>query len=322
MEDIVFENNLKLMVGEDIINNLPYSLSLRNCEKAMIVCDEPAYRLGYVDMVKTAFSNSPIDIMFVYQKVGDIALDTDIEEIARKFKYFKCDSIIAIGKKSAVMAAKGAKILITEGVRYVSHYKKESLSDYPTEDLQLVVVPTNFGTGFEALPIARIYNKVNNEIYEFDTTYCATNILVLETKMTDIIPPKAIATYGLHALAMAMECYVKDETPMIAKAYADAAIATVYKYLIKCLFKNANKEYRQKIMEAVGFAGCGYAMIKKNDLLSPLLFRRTLEYVASGKNPFSSVIIFSLIQVSLLFVGVSVVKYCHAGVEFGLVPII
>ena len=287
MDIRVFENTIKLMVGDGIVDNLPYVLSQKNCEKVMIVSDEPAFRLGYVDMVKRALANSPVEIKYLYNSVGDIALDKDSEEIARKYKNFNCDGIIAIGKKSAIMAAKGAKVLITEDVRYLSSFKSNNLTDFPSDTALLITIPINFGSGFEALPMARIYDKVNNAIYEIDTNYCATDIFVLDTKMTDITPPKAIATYGLFALSLAAECFIDDNSNMMAKAYADAAIVTIYKYLTKCIFKNANREYRQKVMEAVGFAGCGYAMIKKNDLLNSLSDIISDRYYANYANVYA-----------------------------------
>ena len=285
MEEIIsFDNTIKLLVGTGIINNLPYSLSLRNCEKVMIVCDEIAYRLGYVDIVKTAFDNSSIEITYTYKKIGDVALDKDAEEIARQYRYYKCDAIVAIGRKAAMLAAKGAKLLITEAVSYFSHYLSNSISEFPTGSTILVSIPINFGSGFEALPITRILDKDNNKIFEITSQYVTTDILVLDTKMTDIIPPKAIATYGLFALSLALECYIKDETPMIAKAYADAAIGVIYGYLEKCIFKNADMTYRQKIMEAVGYASCGYASITKNNLLAPLSDIISDKYLANYAN--------------------------------------
>ena len=285
MEKIVsFDNTIKLLVGTNIINNLPYSLSLRNCEKAMIVCDEIAYRLGYVDYVKTAFENSSVEIVYTYKNIGDIALDKDAESIARHYRYYKCDAIIAVGRKATMLAAKGAKLLITESVRYFTHYLSSSISEYATNSTVLVSVPTNFGSGFEALPITRIYDKDNNKIFEITSQYVTTDILVLDTKMTDIIPPKAIATYGLFALSLALECYLDDETPMIAKAYADAAIGVIYEYLEKCIFRNANMAYRQKIMEAVGYASCAYASITKNNLLAPLSDIISDKYFANYAN--------------------------------------
>ncbi len=284
MGTISFQETIKLMVGDNIISTLPYTMAQRNCLRVLIVCDEPAYRLGYVDMVKNVFINTAIEVVEVYKGVGDVATDKNAEEIARKYTYLKCDAIIAVGKKATVEAAKGAKILLIEGVRYVSHYIDNSISEYATQDVQLFVIPTNFGSGFEALQSTRLYDNVQNNIYEFKTEYAATNVLVMDTQMTDIIPPKAIATYGLFALSLALECYVEDDSSMIAKAYADVAISTVYKYLTKCIFKNANKEYRQKIMEAVGYASCAYASVKKNTLLEPLTDIISDKYLANFAN--------------------------------------
>ncbi len=284
MENIVFDDTMNLMVGERIVDSLPFVLAQKNCQKVMIVCDEPAYRLGYVDIVTHAFAYASIDVEYVYKNVGDVATVRDVEEIKKKYKHYKCDCIVAIGKKAAIMAAKGAKTLIVDGTNYVSHYVNDKLSDYQADNTILVTIPTNFGSGFEALPIARIYDKINNFVYEFTTHYSSTDIMVLDTAMTDIIPPKAIATFGLFALDMSLECFIKDDTPMIGKAYADAAIGIIFKYLTKCIFKNANREYRQKILEAVGFASCGYAMLEKNKLLSPLSDIISDKYLANYAN--------------------------------------
>ncbi len=48
MSIIKFNETIKLMVGDNIISTLPYAFSQRDCARIMIVCDEPAYRLGYV----------------------------------------------------------------------------------------------------------------------------------------------------------------------------------------------------------------------------------------------------------------------------------
>ena len=281
---INYENTIKLMVGENVISNLPYTFKQRDCQRIMIVCDEPAYRLGYVDLIKYAFISDPVDIVYAYKGIRDIATTKDVEEIVKQYKFLKCDGIIAIGKKAAIMAAKGAKVLLTEGIRYCNHYRANALTEYPTQNVYLFCVPINFGSGFEALPVARIYDKEANIIYEFNTAYAETNVLVLDTKMTDIIPPKAIATYGLFALSLSLESYLDDDTPMISKAYADTAISTVYRYLQKCILKNANKEYRLKMLEAVGYASCSYAAIGKNNLLSPLSDIISDKYLANYAN--------------------------------------
>ena len=105
MENIVFDDTINLMVGERIVNSLPFILAQKNCQRVIIVCDEPAFRLGYVDLVKHAFAYAPVDVEYIYKGIGDIATDKDVEEIVRKYRYFNCDGIIAVGKKAAIMAS-------------------------------------------------------------------------------------------------------------------------------------------------------------------------------------------------------------------------
>ena len=69
MENIVFDDTINLMVGERIVNSLPFILAQKNCQRVIIVCDEPAFRLGYVDMVKRTHKRigASFPVTMVYQ---------------------------------------------------------------------------------------------------------------------------------------------------------------------------------------------------------------------------------------------------------------
>ena len=122
------------------------------------------------------------------------------------------------------------------------------------------------GCGFENSHFVRIVDNQLNIIYEFNTKYAETNMVSIDSTLTDTLPPKAIATHGLYALAMAAECYVSDDSPLNAKAYADIAIKQVSQYLEKCILHNARKDYRSRIMGSVILAGTGFYSLDRQPI--------------------------------------------------------
>ena len=266
VENYSFENNSKFLIGDNATYNVPYELAQLGCTRAMIVSDETSYRIGNYDYVKGIFKLHKIAIGATFRKVQDVADSQTCEEIARRYRASNCDCIIAVGKKSAIFAAKGAKILLTEDIRYISHYADEGTGNLIVRNVPLVVVPSNMGCGFENSNFVRIVDKQLNIIYEFNTKYAETNMVAIDSSLTDTLPPKAIASHGLYALAMAAECYVSDDSPLSVKAYADIAIKQIYLYLEKSILHNARKDYRSRIMGAVILAGTGFYSIPREPI--------------------------------------------------------
>ncbi len=266
MQEYIFDNNVKLLVGDKAIYNLPYELAQLNCKRVLLLSDEISYRVGNWNYVKNIFKSQNIEICATYRKIQDVATNKDCERIAINYKAGNCDCIIAVGKKAAIMAAKGAKILLTEDQNYISHYAIEGIDNFAVRNVPLIVVPTNLASGFEISNFVRISDLKNNKIYEFDTKYAESNIVVVDSVMTDTLPPKSIATYGLYALALSIECFAQEDSTLISKIYADVAIKLVFEYLEKSILKNAEKVYRTKIMEAVVLAGAAYSMLRKQTL--------------------------------------------------------
>lgn len=270
MEAAFFENSIKFLSGDGAVYNLPFEMSQNGCMRPMVVCDEFAYRLGPYDYVKTALDAADYSIAKTFYQVDNIATKEVCEQVVSQYKAAKCDCIIAIGKKGAIATAKGAKILLCEDVHNIEHYDHIPISDYGVREVPLVVIPTHLGTGIEASNFVRVLAKDTNKMYEFDTSYASSQMVIIDSLMTDILPPKAIFSHTSYALAMAIECFAtKQDVPLVCKSYADAAIRLLQKNAENCLLRNANKEYRTKILEAVVYAGAGYAMLKR-DVLAKL----------------------------------------------------
>ena len=269
MDSFKFENNIKIISGKSAVSNLPFELSQAGCDRPMLICDESSYRVGFFDEIKRSLNIADIEISTTFYKIADIATDEVCERIVKIYKTKKCDCIIALGNKSAITTSKAAKIMLTEDVSSMEHYKYFSISEYAVRDVPLYIIPTNIGTGVEASNFIRVYGQ-NNIIYEFTSSYACANAIFIDPIMTDILPPKTIASYSLYAIAASVECFdMSDNSSLICKAYADSALKTCTEYAEKCLLRNSEKKYRYKVMESVVLAGAAESL-RKRDLLAVL----------------------------------------------------
>ncbi len=259
----IVDNSVKFIVGERALENLPYEIKLAGCSKPMLVCDDMSYRLGLKKSVLKAFDGSGMDIEFIDQKVGDVATCDDVERIIKEYNSSNCDCMILLGKKSVVSVGKASKIMIKDGSFVVAQYDGKTLSDLPVKEVPLFIITAYFGSGIECSGKVRIYSKDQKTIYEFDSIYAQTDGVIIDERMTDIMPPKAIASYGLFALAMAVDGYIKSDERIYTKPYSMTAIEILSKNLMKGILHNADKRARKELHTAVVVAGCGYFLIEK-----------------------------------------------------------
>lgn len=257
-----YGSDVKFLAGERALENLVFELRLRGCKSPMLVCDDMCYRLGNKKELFKAFDGGNLDIACIDQKTGDLATSADVERIVRRYLAAGCDSMIALGRKSAVQTAKCAKIMLCDGISQLSYYDNNSAGQYGVRSVPLFIVPTNFGSGSECINRARVYDTRKNTVYQFLTPFASAQVIAIDPRMTDIVPPKAIASFGLHALAMAVEAYTVADT-VFCRPYAESALQLIVDNLIKSIVHNADKNYRTNLLTAVVLASCAYDAVRR-----------------------------------------------------------
>ncbi|MGN0770986.1 MAG: iron-containing alcohol dehydrogenase [Christensenellales bacterium] len=262
----ISDNNIKFIIGEKSLENLAYEIKLAGCDRPMLVCDDMARRLGYKSILLKAFDGTDVNINYIDHLIGDVATSDDCERLVREFNKSASDCLILLGKKAVMSAGKVSKIMLCEGTMNVSDYEGRELSSIEVKKIPTFVVPTNYASGIECSNKVRIYSPDHKTIYQFDSVYAQSDAVVVDSRMTDITPPKAVASYGLYALAMAVDGYVKSGDRLYTKPYALTAIEIIQDHLVKGILQNADKDHRREIMSAVVIAGCGYYQIEKNFL--------------------------------------------------------
>ncbi len=280
-----FESDIKFLAGDKALRKSITEIVNIGCRRIMLVCDEISERVGQVSDMLRQF-NKELNIVETFKRIGDIATVADCERALRAYKSKDCDSILVVGRKSAVSVAKAVKIMLKDDISFMSNYRTCSVNNISSLHIPLIVVPTNLSTGFEAGNFVRIYDTDNNEIFEFNTPFAQTNIIVLDPIMTDTMPAKTMAASGLYALAMAVLSIARnDEVRPLSKVYAVTAINLLTENLKKSILYNASKQYRFKILLASVLAGYAYRQMPR-DILGELTDSISDRYRISYRNVF------------------------------------
>ncbi|MDE6276021.1 MAG: iron-containing alcohol dehydrogenase [Clostridia bacterium] len=256
-EQYNFESDIKFLTGRGAIRNATVALSNIGCRRMMLICDENSVKHGRLKALLRRIGKD-LNIVATYKKVQDVAMADDCDKALRLFKEKECDSIIALGQKSAIYVAKAVKVMIKDGVSFMSNYLDCAVNNISSDFVPLTVIPTYFSSGIEASNAVRVSCE-DKSVIGIDTPFAQTNFIILDPSMCALLGKKRIASIGLNALAMAISSLTsrKSVNPM-TKVYALDAITLLTDNFEPCLLYSGIRKYRYNVAFATMLAGCAY----------------------------------------------------------------
>lgn len=253
-----FLNSVKIMSGENALENLPHELKMMGAKKPIVLTDAILAKCGTLDKVQKAFKGFDIDVTETYTEIPPDSSIKVINEIAGIYKAKGCDSIIALGGGSVIDTAKGLRIVIEQGGNDIMDYM--GLDSLPRKDrIAFAVIPTTSGTGSECTNVAVIANPDKNVKMEFISYDLLPDFAVLDPRMTETMPPKITANTGVDALVHAIEGYTCLQKNPLSQSYAFAAIRLITTFLPKAVLEGGNHEYRLAMSNAATMAGIAFS---------------------------------------------------------------
>lgn len=267
MSTFSFSNDVKILCGDHALDNLPFELRERDCTRPLLISDERSYRLGFAKEVKRAMDNDIIGLGATYYKISEIASPKDCDDVVNLYKAHGCDGIIALGGENVAQCAKVAKLMLLQGVGdfvYFNHKTDMDSDKVSYGDIPLFILPSDIPCGIEATDRAMIFDEKNNVFYNFNSVLTRASAVILDVRLTDIMPAKAMATAGLGALAMGVKGFVDNATNPVALAYATSAIHTIITELLPAMRHNSNADYRISIYSSIINAGIAYYCLSES----------------------------------------------------------
>ena len=251
-----FVNSVKILCGDNAIENIAYELDFFGCENPLLLSDEGLKKIGTVDKVKKLLKN--VGIKNVFTNIPADSSTETIKEIIALYKASKCDGIIAVGGGSVIDTAKGVRMSLAQN-------KNDIMKLMGNENIKkgrhipFIVVPTTCGTGSECTAVAVIKNHDNNVKMEFISSELLPDVAVVDVRMTETLPPKLTASTSMDAMVHAIEAYTSLQKNPISDVYALSAIKLISQNLLKVLQNPNELDGRNNLALASTLAGIAFS---------------------------------------------------------------
>lgn len=256
MKYFEFINPTKLCSGQGALDNLAYELEMLGASHPMVLSDAMLEKIGTLRQVTDALANVQIGRVFT-----DIPRDSSIEtvnRIAKEYRDFDCDALVALGGGSVLDTAKGVRLLISQDADDLLELM--GCECVPKgKYVPFLAIPTTAGTGSEATAVAVIKNPELGIKMEYISQQLVPDTAILDPRMTATLPPRITASTGMDTLCHAIEAYSCLQKNPVSDAYAIAAITLVRENLVRAVRFGTSKQARSAMANASFLAGASFS---------------------------------------------------------------
>lgn len=252
-----FVNSVKILSGDNAINNIPYECDFLGCKNPLLLSDEGLKKIGsvkkFLDILKR-----DLKIKNIFTDIPTDSSTLTINEIIAFYKANKCDGIIALGGGSVIDTAKGVRMALGQKQNDIMKLMGNEIIK-KVAHIPFIVVPTTCGTGSECTAVAVIKNHKTHLKMEFISSELLPDVGVIDVRMTETLPPKLTASTSIDALVHSIEAYTSLQKNIISDVYAQTAIKLIVENLPKVLKDGLDKQARLNLANASTLAGIAFS---------------------------------------------------------------
>ena len=242
MDSFRFSNPVKVFVGR---GNYQHVGEYTSSDRIMLISDPVISSLLFYSEIKDLLGGRILcEFTGIIPNPECETVDSAVE-LAREHQI---DCIIAIGGGSTMDAAK-VVAAISPGEGNVNDYITGA-RQFGKERTSLILMPTTAGTGSEVTNIAVITNRTLGKKIPLGNDLLFGDIAIIDSCLTETLPPKIVASSGFDALCHAIEAYWNRLSTPISDALALSAM--------KSVIANLNSAYsgNEVAKEQMGIASC------------------------------------------------------------------
>jgi alcohol dehydrogenase class IV len=250
--DIEYYNPVRVCfsLNEDV--ELPAKISIT---KTFLIVSETASNL-HPDILKRLSNNA-----IIYRSQGS---NPDICDIDTIDVPLDCSQIIGIGGGSVLDTAKACFAKLLTGGRYSLSELIQNpgiLENYRTKrsHLNLILVPTTFGTSSELTKWGTIWDWRNYKKYSINHEFLYADIALIIPGLSHSVPRDITASTALDVISHALESIWNRKSNYVTRIYAIEAIKIVLEILPKLIKDLDSREYRVKQAKASVWAGWAFS---------------------------------------------------------------
>jgi alcohol dehydrogenase class IV len=226
--------------------------------KAFLVSDPGLYRAGWVELVMRSLLDAGLTFSY-YDNVTPNPKDEEIEQGAREYVKQGADVIVGLGGGSAMDAAKGIALLVSNGGR-IQDYEGSDRIHRPLPPM--VLCPTTCGTGSDVSQFAIITDTKRHCKMTVMSRTVAPDISLTDPDALSTLPDEFVCTTAFDALSHAVEAFFSVASTTLTDVHAVKAVRFLSSSLVKAV-----TERRDEDLENLSRASLHAGMAFSNSLL-------------------------------------------------------
>lgn len=221
----------EIIFGRGMLSQIGSCAKRLGGHKVLLVSDQGLFRAGWVDKVMHSLLEAGLTFVY-FDQITCNPKDVEIEEGAREYFRQGADVIIGLGGGSAMDAAKGIAILVSNGGR---------IKDFTGPDKiirplpPLVLCPTTCGTGSDVSQFAIISDTEAKCKMTIMSRCVAPDISLTDPDTLATLPDEFVCTTATDALSHALEAFFSVASTSLTDVHAIKALRLLRKSLVQAV---------------------------------------------------------------------------------------
>lgn len=244
----------QILSGEGSFENAVDFMVKHGVTRPLIVCDKPALERGALN----GFFDKAANVVdyAVYDGVLPNPTVEQVEQGLAIYKAGNCDCLLAFGGGSAMDCAKAIGARVVRPNKTVNQMK--GLLKVNRKLPPFFAVPTTAGTGSECTVAAVITDGQTHDKYAINDFSLIPHYAILDSTLTETLPPFLTATTGMDALTHAVEAYIGRGNTRKTERQAEQAVKLVFDNLAEATANGSNLVARSNMQHAAYLAGLAF----------------------------------------------------------------
>jgi alcohol dehydrogenase class IV len=226
--------------------------------KVFLVSDQGLFNAGWVDQVMHSLLEAGLTFVY-YDQITSNPKDVEIEAGAAEYMRHGADVIVGLGGGSAMDAAKGVAILVSNGGR-IRDFEGPDKIIRPLPPL--VLCPTTCGTGSDVSQFAIVTDTERRCKMTIMSRCVAPDISLTDPGTLVTLPEEYVCTTATDALSHAMEAFFSVASTSLTDVHAIKAVRLLSKSLVRAV-----RERHPDDLENLSRASLHAGMAFSNSLL-------------------------------------------------------
>jgi alcohol dehydrogenase class IV len=248
----------EIIFGRGLLNQIGSCARRLGGHKVFLVSDEGLFNAGWVDLALKNIMDAGLEVIY-YDNITTNPKDVEVEAGALEYIRQGADVIVGLGGGSAMDAAKGIAILVSNGGR-IRDFEGHDKIFRPLPPL--VLCPTTCGTGSDVSQFAIISDTENRCKMTIMSRCVAPDISLTDPDTLETLPDEYVCTTATDALSHALEAFFSVASTSLTDVHAIKALRLLSASLVEAV-----RERKAADLENLAKASLHAGMAFSNSLL-------------------------------------------------------